>query len=173
MAQEEFYEEILGFTDLRIVSMEKSSQKLVFHCEMKRDVATCPSCMEPTAVVNQYDTRKVRDLKISSREVWLHIKVEQFVCPTCNRYFFDSPDWISPGKSYTKRQAGWIFELCHNQSFTSVGALVDLGRKTVERLFYGMAEQRIDLPSRYAKVRKLGIDEISHRKGRKDYVVVP
>ena len=35
-----------------------------------------------------------------------------------------------------------------------------------------MGNQRINLPERYAKVRKMGIDEISHRKGKKDYVCV-
>jgi len=120
----------------------------------------------------QYDTRKVQDLKISAREVWLHLRVSQFVCPTCNRYFLDIPKWIMPSKSYTKRQAKWIFELCKQQAFTQVGALVNLSNKTVERLFYEMAEKLINLPKRYAQVRKLGIDEISHRKGKKDYACV-
>ena len=35
-----------------------------------------------------------------------------------------------------------------------------------------MAEKLINLPKRYAQVRKLGIDEISHRKGKKDYACV-
>ena len=172
MTQEEFYEDLLGFSDLKINSIEKTNQKLIFHCEVKTKVSTCPNCLEPTGVINQYDTRKVQDLKISAREVWLHIRVSQFVCPTCNRYFFDNPKWIAPGKSYTKRQAKWIFELCERQAFTQVGALVNLSWKTVERLFYDMAEKLINLPQRYAQVRKLGIDEISHRKGKKDYACV-
>ena len=172
MTQEEFYEDLLGFSDLKINSMEKTSQKIIFHCEVKTKVSTCPNCLEPTGIINQYETRKVQDLKISAREVWLHIRVSQFICPTCNRYFFDIPDWIMPGKSYTKRQSKWIFELCSQQSFTQVGALVNLSHKTVERLFYEEAEKQINLPKRYAQVRKLGIDEISHRKGKKDYACV-
>lgn len=172
MTQEEFYEDLLGFSDLKINSIEKTSQKIIFHCEVKTKVSTCPNCLEPTGIINQYETRKVQDLKISAREVWLHIRVSQFVCPTCNRYFFDIPDWIMPRKSYTKRQSKWIFELCNQQSFTQVGALVNLSHKTIERLFYEEAEKQINLPKRYAQVRKLGIDEISHRKGKKDYACV-
>jgi transposase len=172
MTQEEFYEDLLGFPELKIVSIEKKPQKIIFHCEVKTKVSTCPVCLEPTGIINQYESRKVQDLKISSREVWLHIQLSQFECPSCNRYFFDSLEWIVPGKSYTKRQAKWIFELCRGQAFTEVGALVNLSYKTVERLYYEMAEQVINLPERYAKVRKLGIDEISHRKGKKDYACV-
>lgn len=172
MTQEEFYEDLLGFSDLKINSIEKTSQRIIFHCEVKTKVSTCPNCLEPTGIINQYETRKVQDLKISEHEVWLHIRVSQFICPTCNRYFFDTPDWIMPGKSYTKRQSKWIFELCKQQPFTQVGALVNLSHKTVERLFYEEAEKQINLPKRYAQVRKLGIDEISHRKGKKDYACV-
>jgi len=172
MTQEEFYEELLGFSDLKVTSIEKDSQKIIFQCEVKTKVSVCPNCMEPTGSINQYETRKVQDLKISDREVWLHIRVKQFICPTCHRYFFDIPDWIAPGKSYTKRQSKWIFELCRQQPFTQVGALVNLSHKTVERLFYEEAKKQINLPERYAQVRRLGIDEISHRKGKKEYACV-
>lgn len=172
MKQEEFYEELLGFSDLKINSIEKTSSKLIVHCELRGQKANCPSCLESTAKVNQTDSRKVQDLKISEREVWLDIKVRQFFCPKCNRYFFDNPKWIEKGKSYTKRQRKWIFELCKKQCFTQVGALVNLSYKTVERLFYNEAENQIHLKKRYAQVRKLGIDEIAHRKGKKNYACV-
>ena len=58
------------------------------------------------------------------------------------------------------------------QPFTEVAALVGLSHKTVERLYYDSAEQHIDLPARYARVRKLGIDEVAHRKGKRDFVCV-
>jgi len=172
MTQEEFYEDLLGFSDLKVNRIEKTVSKIIFHCELKSQVASCPVCLEPTAKVNQTESRKVQDLKISEREVWLDIQVKQYFCPTCRRYFLDNPKWIASGKSYTKRQSKWIFELCEKQSFTQVGALVNLCYKTVERLFYAEAEQQINLKKRYAQVRKLGIDEIAHRKGKKDYACV-
>jgi len=172
MRAEEFYQDLLGFSDLKVTSIEKTPHKFIFYCEVTTKVSTCPNCMEPTGLINQYQTRKVQDLKISSREFWLHIRVRQFKCVSCNRYFYDIPHWVAPGKSYTKRQSKWIFELCQMQSFTQVGALVNLSHKTVERLFYQEAEKQINLPKRYAQVRKLGIDQISHRKGKKDYACV-
>lgn len=77
-------------------------------------------------------------------------------------------DWIMPGKSYTRRQAKWVFEMCAKQPFTEVGALINMSHKTVERLYYHEVEARVDLPGRYAKVRKIGIDEIAHREGKQD-----
>jgi transposase len=172
MTPEEFYTELLGLPNLKITSIEKPSNKFIFHCKITKTRARCPGCSSLTSKVNQYETRKVQDLKISEREVWLQLRVRQFECSNCNRYFSDLPDWIMPGKSYTKRQSKWIFELSRQLAFTEVAALVNLSHKTVERLFYEQAATAVQLEKRYAQVRRLGIDEIAHRKGKKDYACV-
>ena len=111
-------------------------------------------------------------MDISCKEVWLELQLRQFHCIPCNCYFTQSTSWLLPYKSYTKRQGKFIFEMCAKQPFTEVGAILNINAKTVERIYYEQAERQINLPKRYAKVRKLGIDEIAHRKGKKDYVCV-
>lgn len=172
MTEANFYEDLLGIPNLKIDSIEKNKKQVNLYCTIGSESEKCPSCNSLTKIINQYDTRKVQDLNISGKEVWLHLRVPQFLCPDCTRYFTQKLDWVETGKSYTKRQAKWIFELCSKQPFTEVAAIVNLSHKTVERLFYKMAEQKIDLPKRYAQVRYLGIDEISNKKGKKDYVCV-
>lgn len=172
MTELNFYEDLLGLSELSITSIEKDDTKFIFYCQHTKKEACCPNCLEPTAMINQTQMRKFRDLKIVRREVWLHIEVPQFYCVTCQRYFLSHPDWVVAGKSYTERQAKWIFEMCKKQSFTAVAVLGNMCVKTVERLFYTYAKKVINLPERYANVRKLGIDEVSHRKGKKDYVCV-
>ena len=135
MNEAQFYQDLLGLEGLTVTLIEPSPQRIVIHANYDARSATCPVCSGPTRIVNQYDTRKVQDLSISGKEVWLHLRLPQFVCPQCDRYFMASPEWIMPGKSYTRRQAKWIFELCAKQAFTEVAALVNLSHKTVERLY--------------------------------------
>lgn len=68
---------------------------------------------------------------------------------------------------HTRRPAKWIFELCAKQP--EGAALVNLSHKTVEWLYYQMACEQINLPQRYAQVRKVGIDEVAHRKGKRGF----
>ena len=42
--------------------------------------------------------------------------------------------------------------------------------KTVERLVLDQCKKNLNLNNRYAQVKRLGIDEQSHRKGKKDYI---
>lgn len=172
MTEERFYQDLLALPGLNVTAVVTCQRRITVKGHIKVKATPCPLCGEPTAIVNQYDTRKVQDLSISGKEVYLHLRIPQLVCPSCPRYFTTVPEWIMPGKSYTRRQAKWIFELCAKQPFTEVAALVNLSHKTVERLYYEMAHEQIDLPHRYGQVRKLGIDEVAHRKGKRDFVCV-
>ena len=172
MEVEQFYEHLLNYPDLRIHSVDHDETKITLHCETTTGESICPQCGLSTGEVHQYDKRRVRDLDISGKEVWLDLRVRQFVCRSCNRYFHEQPDWLLPGKSYTRRQAKWAFLMCQKQAFTEAAALLNMCPKTLERLYYEQGERQLNLPQRYQKVRQLGIDEISHRKGKGDYVCV-
>lgn len=172
MNEHQFYEELLWLPGFHVTAVESRPQRIDIQGYVEVAAKPCPVCGEATDLVNQYDTRRVQDLSISGKAVYLHVRVPQRVCSDCRRYFTDSPSWMMPGKSYTKRQAKWIVELCAKQPFTEVAALVNLSHKTVERLYYEMAHADVDLPTRYAQVRKLGIDEVAHRKGKRDFLCV-
>ncbi|GEM_PF-1496252 len=105
------------------------------------------------------------------------LRVRQFFCPDCDRHLTERLAFAEPGKSHTHRQANgvarrWIFDCCAKQPFTEVGALLDVNAKTVERIYYRQVRARLDLPARYASVRRIGIDEIAHRKGKGSYCCV-
>lgn len=172
MKQTDFFYELLELPDLKIVEVEQTQHQIILYSEITSGKECCPKCGEPTTSFKQYKKRKVRDLDISGKEVWLYLRLKQMYCSFCNSYFVQSRDWLLPYKSYTKRQSKWIFDMCAKQPFTEVGALLNMNAKTVERLYYEQAASGLDLESKYAKVRKLGIDELSHRKGKKDFVCV-
>jgi len=167
-----FYETVLDLPDLKINEVELSANRIDIHCELSKKSGNCPNCGEPTGILHQYKYRKVQDLRISGKEVWLHLKVAQLHCISCDFHFNLSADWLLKGKSYTSRQEKWIFEMCARQPFTEVGSLENMNHKKVERLYFDVAKRNLNLKERYAKIRKLGIDELSHRKGKKDYVCV-
>ena len=172
MQETDFYQVLLSLPDLVVDRVELSAKRITLHCHMGTPQQKCPHCLRPTAQVNQYTQREVRDLDISGRQVWLIVQVRQFFCPDCERYFTERLSFADPGKSHTLRQEKWIFDCCAKQPFTEVGALLDVNSKTVERIYYQHVNARLDLPARYAAVRRLGIDEIAHRKGKASYCCV-
>lgn len=172
MQETDFYQRLLSLPDLVVDRVESSASRITLHCHTTTSQQSCPHCLRPTSHLNQYTRRQVRDLDMSGRQVWLEVRVRQFFCPDCERYFSEELGFADSGKSFTHRQAKWIFECCARQPFTEVGALLDVNAKTVERLYYQHVRCELDLPARYAAVRRLGIDEISHRKGKGSYCCV-
>ena len=167
-----FFEQLLAIPDLKVDKIHHEPRRILLHCHSGQDTAVCPRCGSlRDKPVKRYEERQVRDLDISGKEVWLRLRVRQFKCE-CGHYFHEPFDWIAAGKSYTARQSKFVFELCAKQPFSEVGAIVNMNAKTVERLYYEEAKTAICLPQRYAQVRKLGIDELSLRKGRGNYCCV-
>ncbi len=148
----QFYEQLLSLPEIQIEKVNVTEKRIEIHCQSSQGNSQCPQCLKYNTQVNQYYRRQIRDLDISGRQVWLELKERQFICPSCNRFYLERFSWVQPGKSYTNRQAKWIFELCAKQPFTQGAALVDLSHKTVERLYFEQARQEVDLPARYAQV---------------------
>lgn len=172
MQETDFYEQLLALPDLQVLCVEHSPKQITPVCQLKTVKQPCPHCLKPTAEVNQYTTRQVRDLDMSGRQVWLHLQIRQFICSDCHRYFSAPSGFADQSKSYTHRQAKWIVECCARQPFTEVGALLDSCPKTLERLYYQHVQTHLQLPARYAQVKRRGIDEIAHRKGKAHYACV-
>lgn len=172
MGDKLFFEQLLEIPGLKVDQVSYETRKIILDCHSELDAEACPQCgSREKKAVKSYDERKVRDLDISGKQVWLHIRVRQFQCD-CGRYFNEHFDWVLPSKSYTKRQSKFIFEMCGKQPFSAAAAILDMCPKTVERIYYSHAKGVIDLEKRYKQVRKLGIDEISLHKGKGNYCCV-
>jgi transposase len=145
---------------------------ITIECQVKKASDNCPNCYQISNTVNQYYYRILRDLNMGIRHVYLHVKMRQFYCQSCNRYYSETLDFADLNKEHTHRQTDYMFCLARKQSYTEVAAIVDVSPKTIERLVLSECEKIIDLPNRYAQVRRLGIDEHSHRKGKGNYLCV-
>ncbi len=168
------YEQLLNLPEVKINGSTIGKRVISFSCTLSQADDVCPSCGQICTIINDTKTRKLRDLNISNREVFLLVDVHQFYCRSCNKYHTETLNFADSHKSYTHRQSKYIFELCLKQSYTEVGAVVNMHSKTVERLVLHAADLQIKSlhDAQWQKVRRIGIDEQSHRKGHRNYICV-
>ncbi|MBC7777680.1 MAG: transposase family protein [Phycisphaerae bacterium] len=105
MKEIRFYEDLLELSQIKVDGVEKTTTKIILHCHQATSEEGYPHCLQPSSQVHQYTSRQVRDLHILGKEVWLHIRVKQYLCEACNRYFSEHFSFVESNKSYTKRQA--------------------------------------------------------------------
>jgi len=168
----QFYEELLNLPTVRIVDIKIDNKVITIECQVKKVSEVCPNCGVSSTTVNQYYYRTLRDLNMGIRHVHLLVKMRQFYCQSCHRYYSEILDFADLNKDHTHRQSDYMFCLARKQSYTEVAAIVDVSPKTIERIVLAKCEKIIDIPNRYAQVRRLGIDEHSHRKGKKDFLCI-
>lgn len=166
------YSAILNLPDVTITGISLAKRTIKIACCMTTKYQVCPKCGATCAAINGRTTRHLRDLNMMEREVHLELTVHQFYCSSCHHYHTQEVDFAAPNKSYTHRQAKYVFELCQKQSYKEISAIVNMNSKTVERLVLDECEKKIALDLRYARVKRLGIDEQSHRKGKKDFICI-
>ena len=165
----DLYEALLAIDSLSIDQVELSKNKLRIKCKISSNKGEiCPSCQREVVSKRPKYRRIIRDLDISGRKVYLDLQVHQYLCD-CGRHFSEQFEFVESGKSYTNRQAKWVFEMSAQQSHTQVGALVDMSHKTVERICYNQVEQR---KINWSKIERIGIDEFAFKKGHKDFIVI-
>lgn len=165
----EIYTALLNIPNLEVEKIEFSPEELQLYCKVKTSKPQeCPSCHKSVSSKRPKYRRAVRDLDISGRKVILHLLVHQYDCD-CGRKFSEKFDFVDANKSYTKRQAKWVFEMSAQQSHFRVAALIDTCHKTVERMCH---DHIINREVNWDKIRKIGLDEFAFKKGHKDYISV-
>ena len=167
---ESIYEDLLRLSNLKVNQVISEDKEIHIYCEVN-ETNKCLSCQQESSVVNQRYVRKVRDLDISGRKVYLHLSSKQYKCGECGRTHSQKFSFVESGKSYTKRQSKWIFEMCKKQSHTEVASILDMNSKTIENIFYLEAEEQ-EKSVDWSKVKSIGIDEFSFRKGHKDFILI-
>ena len=163
------YELLLELPQLRILGVEIEEEGVKISCELReRESQICPKCNNLVSRQTPKYVRKIRDLNISGRAVYLLVDVHQYMCD-CGRHFMETLDFVEGSKNHTKRQAKWIIEMSRKQSHTEVSRLVQMSHKTVERICYGGVSERI---IDWSKIKRIGIDEFAFKKGHKDFITI-
>lgn len=167
----DFFSQILDITDFRVIHVETRGTELHLHLECESGTAVCPRCGHPTRQVRQTVRRVIRDLPISGKACYLHLKKRYFDCGQCHHNFPEPFDFADPKRDYTRRYEAFIFHQVRHTTVCYVAQREDLTDKVVARIFLRQAHKHLPAAP-FEGVTRLGIDEIAERKGRKAYDLV-
>ena len=134
MEKNTFYEELLNLPSVEILDIKVDTKIITIECQVKQLGNICPNCGETSTTVNQYYHRTIRDLNMGIRHVHLSVKMRQFYCKDCNRYFTETLDFTNLNKEYTHRQRDYMFILAHKQRYTEWLLLLMLAPKLMKEL---------------------------------------
>ncbi len=165
--------QFFNFCNIRITNQESEISSKKFVLGMHSDNRHCPHCSHcGTKMQKIHSTREryVRDLSLSEKKVFIHLRYFQLFCPQCHRYRVEKFDFLEPSNRYTFRFARYVHSLCKLMTVKEVSEHLDLDWKTVKNIDKHFLEEEFG-DTIYDGLSILMIDEISIKK-RKKYLTV-
>jgi transposase len=167
----ELFSNILDIKGFKVIHVEVDEAKLSLSLECEADHGICPHCGVASQQVRVWYPRLVRDLPISGKACYLVFETRYFDCTMCHTTFAELLDFVEAKRDYTIRDETYIFEQVRQTTATYVAEREGLTDKVVTRIF--LRQAKAQLPEQpFLGVKKLGIDEIAERKGRKAYDLI-
>lgn len=167
--------ELLGLQGLVVTkyAMEKQGDVEVLHlfCGREHEVAVCPQCARIATTVHDSEERCVRHLDIWGKVTFVHFPARRFYCDKCQKPFTEGLTWVEEKRRQTQAFELYIYERCKQADKASVAASEHLHPETVKAIFKRWAK-RAESQHRRPYVRWLGVDEISLKKGHKQFALV-
>ena len=132
----------------------------------KMGAAVCPHCGGLCGEANQTRDRDgIRDLPIGERAVVLRVRVSNFECDTCGKFFTPELPSIAEGTHATERFLERAAAIVRHSDISNAARLCGVPEKTLERWYYDYVERRQRQPGPPLKpVTSIGIDELSQKK---------
>ena len=160
---------LLNLPKVKVLDCSISDREAHIYCESTNAESLCPVCKKLTSEVIMCQERKIRDIALLGRKVYLHLKTRQFHCKDCTRYFNESFDFVEPSKAMTTRYEQYIYFMADDICISRECVKEDIVWSTVNTIYQKYADKQLDKRDVWQQVRYLGIDKISIRKGKKNY----
>ena len=163
---------LLDLPDLAVTGLEYDDTQDTLHvfCKLQTTTAVCPTCGQSQSQIHQYSKRALRDLPWSGKPCLLEVTTRRFYCVACQCPFREELDWLPRNSRLTARYRQFVFAQCRRTPLQAVAQQERLGYKTVERLYYALAQQQNE-SAPAAPVRRLGIDEFALKKGHEQFAL--
>ena len=165
---------ILGIKDIIVenITLTSNNEFLITVRSSNEDIL-CKNCGKVTAPHGHSPTIKLRHLSIFGKKTYIQITPPRGRCQYCK----DKPtttgtsDWYNQHTRQTKQYEGSVLLLLINSTISDVSTKEDLGYKTVEAIIDRYISTEVEW-SKITEIGLLGLDEISLKKGYKDYVTL-
>ena len=127
--------------------------------------ALCPHCGMAAGERHACHDREVVDLPLGGWKTQLVVRLFQFHCRRCDKFFTPKYPALAEGAHATERFLERLAEYAGHGDVSAAARFLGLAEKTAERWYYDYLERRQkDPPEDLVPVRCLGIDELSLKK---------
>jgi transposase len=155
------------------VSVEKvtfSPDGVVVRIRRRKRAHQCP-CGWTTRSYYDRSVRRWRHLDVGLTKCFLEAEICRIECPRCRRVRTEDVPWARPGARHTNAFCAVVAWLAQRVDKTTITKLLRVSWEAVAKIVTDVVGDVLD-ESRFEGLARLGVDEVSFRKGHRYLTVV-
>ena len=165
----------LDISSLKIIDQTLDTQgNYILTVESTKTESTCHKCGKSATKRYGYAPPvMIRHLPVLDTAVFLKIKPVRYQCEHCDdkTVTTEQYDWCDRNSRTTKRLDEYLTRCMINSTCSDVAKKERISYKTVVKALNSQVNKSIDW-NKYTDLTTLGIDEISDKKGHKDFLTI-
>jgi transposase len=164
------FNRMLALEGASVVSVEFGADGVVVGIRNRRRRLRCPCGWSTTA---RYDSsvRRWRHLDLGSCRLWLQGDIRRLDCRRCRRVRTEEVGWARLGARHTRDVEDMIAWLAQRTDKTTTATLMRTSWEAVDNIVRRVVAEHLDT-ERLNNLYRLGVDEISYRRGHQYLTVV-
>lgn len=145
-------------------------QGVIVRLRRRRRRLRCP-CGHETRAIYDRRVRRWRHLDLGASRLHLEAEVRRLRCPRCEGIRTEEVPWARPGARHTRDLEDLVAWCAQRMDKTTVARLLRVSWEAVARIVVRVVGDSID-DARLNDLYRIGVDEVSYRKGHRYLTVV-
>jgi transposase len=165
---------ILGLSAITVERAEiNNSGEFIITVKSTNKEIKCKKCNNTTDPHGYGRIIRLRHLPVFGHKTYIEISPARGICKNCDDHptTTQNHDWYDSRSGYTKAYEQQILMLLVNSTISDVSIKEDLGYKAIEAIIDRYIDSKVNWND-FGRIGLLGIDEISLKKGYRDYVTL-
>jgi transposase len=164
------FNKMLGIPGASVAGVSFGPEGVVVALRRRRAKLTCPCGWRTWAVYDRH-TRRWRHLDLGTSRCYLEAEIRRLECRACRRVRTEVVPWARPGARHSKDLQDVVAWLAQRLDKTSVSRLLRVSWEAVAHIVTAVVAEHID-DARLNDLYRIGVDEVSYRKGHRYLTVV-
>ena len=165
----------LDLPDVRVLNLSKTEQGAwLIQIESTLNSTTCHKCGREITDLHGHDGAiRLRHLPIFEIPVYVEIRPKRFRCGYCKDHptTTQSLEWHEARSPNTKPYEHWLLRMLINSTVCDVGSKLGISEDVVTGTIERWISTQVEWND-FVELKVLGIDEISLKRGHRDFVVI-
>jgi transposase len=164
------FNKMLGLVGASVASVAFTPEGIVVGLRRRRHKHRCP-CGGKTWGTRDHSIRRWRHLDLGGTKLFLEYRIARIDCPRCKGTRTETVPWARHGARHTRDLQDVVAWLAQRTDKTTITRLLRVSWEAVAKIIIDVVAEAID-DKRLDDLYRVGVDEISYRKGHRYLTVV-